>query len=252
MEFNANDLLEYASETYLFLEKSFPIKMNTTKGNPHVLLITGENASGKSYLAHLLARLMYNSDYKTDPMVSSMRSRTREGISRAMVFGSEEDDSTGNISAKTIKKAINNAKGRIEEYGSSLIILDEPELGLSDSYKKACGELIGEGINQIINDDEIKNKNIIVIITTHSKDLVSGLISELKDKPTFVSINKDLDLTQWLEEKIIYSKDDLIKLSDKAHQTRKAIWKAEDNAISKAKKTIENDKKIKKQILKNK
>lgn len=234
MKFDANELLEFSMETFLFLEEEFPIKMNITKGSPNVIVLTGDNASGKSYIAHILAKMMYHTEHKTDPMVSSMRSRTREGMMRAIVFGSEEDDSTGNISAKTIQKALNNAKNRILEEGSSLIILDEPELGLSDSYKKACGELIGEGIQSILNNPEVLNKNLIVILTTHSKEVVKGLISELNEKPTFVSLNKKLNLEEWLEEKITYSKEDLLNLSKKANQTRKAIWKAEDNASAKS------------------
>lgn len=236
-QIDVNWLMDEMKKEKIFQEESFPINLYSTTGHPNVLFLAGDNASGKSYIAHKLARAAYKSEYGIEPMLSSMRARSTEGVGRAMIFGSENNSSTGTISIRTIIKAFDSVKNRVEDQGGAVIVIDEPELGLSESYRMACGEVIGERIRNALNDEAVDH-SLVVVIISHSRELMKGLVKEMQCEPTFISLNLDATLEQWMEHTPVYSKEHLLNLTERAKDMRKAINETE-NVVAERKKIIE-------------
>ncbi len=89
-------------------ERLIPSKLETGT-REDVLLVTGENASGKSVAFLILNNLVrhFGKEDKIDVLVMDigMSRRTRSGIERALIFGDEGRDSTGNISVRVMQTA---------------------------------------------------------------------------------------------------------------------------------------------------
>lgn len=160
-------------------------------GHPRLLLITGENAGGKTFVSGYLGqvlRLDHEGPEKIEVMDIGMRRRTESGFGRSLIFGDESWESTGQISVKAITGAIRTSKGRENAH---LIVLDEPDIGLSESYQHAVGELLAEFA------DEMPERMTGLVIVTHSRPLARAL---MRLAPTCVRVGDDLRPTgEWLE-----------------------------------------------------
>ena len=64
-----------------------------------VFVVTGENATGKSFFAKLLDAYSRNNGVE-EVMRIGMGKRTESGIVKALMFGDEKDQSTGETSAR--------------------------------------------------------------------------------------------------------------------------------------------------------
>lgn len=170
-----------------------PFRATYTAKNPRVCVITGGNASGKS----LLRKLIYNEyqDNKTELMHISQAARCRSGIVRGFMYGSEEDESTGFNSTKTILKLIQTANSRDNQYG---ILLDEPEIG--------CGEELQAGLGfrmMCAIKDSCKNMDTCFVIS-HSKQFVQQLFALNPSHIHLMSSPHDyMSLTNWCKRDIV-------------------------------------------------
>lgn len=153
----------------------------------NVLIIYGENCSGKSLFANILEMIARNE--KVGVRSASMKNRTRSGIEKAMILGDESRQSTGETSVSFAKKSLNSTLEEKEKL--VLSILDEPDLGLSDYYSGAFGQLIAQTSNQF------KQKQGLVIIS-HSKKLMSAFLKHNNQSISTLGINTELTLEEWL------------------------------------------------------
>lgn len=133
-------------------------------GRAPLLLITGPNAGGKSFFRRILNAVCARE--KIEFMGISMEMRTRGGIQAAFVFGSEEWESTGRLSAGTVLTGINTCRKRDKAH---IVCWDEPDLGLSDGYAAGMGRTLAEFISKL------PEHTAGAVVTTHSRRLVSGL-----------------------------------------------------------------------------
>ncbi|HIG92760.1 TPA: hypothetical protein HA242_05880 [Candidatus Woesearchaeota archaeon] len=158
-----------------------------TPGLSALLLLTGENASGKSFFVRLMAAYVHFR-LETEPILVDMSLRTESDIKRALVFGDEERDSTGNISLKSVINGIKTSKGR---QNAHYLMYDEPEIGLSDGYQMALGNYVAKFM------DELPAKIKGLVIATHSKYVARPLVPY---NPNHIRFGDTLTLEQWLEE----------------------------------------------------
>lgn len=104
--------------------------------------MSGENGGGKSLLCRALqARVAKESKEARIPVEVihvGMDMRTTGGIVRAFVFGSENDDSTGKISVRSVLSSIKTARSRKNPHW---LMFDEPDVGAGEGYRHAMGEL---------------------------------------------------------------------------------------------------------------
>jgi len=166
----------------------------TEGGNYPVVVLTGENAMGKSFLRRLY-QVMIKSYAKIECIHLSQQGRSSGSFPSAFIYGDESWESTGQITSRTITTCINTSASREDK---NAIIWDEPEIGLSDSYAAGAGLKIREFI-------ECNNENLFgVIVISHSKYLIKQLLP-LNPHHLRVGDNKSLDsfLNETVEPKNI-------------------------------------------------
>jgi len=120
------------NESSFFNHEKCPFNAHFKNGNSNVLIITGENASGKSLFFQFMAGWAQRDG--TTPITISIRERTGSGtyegaaFRKSMMFGDETDTSTGTNSYKVVKKGFKTLKQYQSEGKISGLFLDEPEI----------------------------------------------------------------------------------------------------------------------------
>ena len=184
-------------------------------GNPRLVLITGENASGKSFFGKVLrAYPPHDGDRKNEIewMGLSMSKRTESGAIRAFMFGDEGRDSTGNISLRTIQSGFSTCRSRETIH---ILQLDEPDIGLSESYAAGLGDYIAQFAADMPDLTEA------LIVVTHSRHIARRL---LPLNPTCIRIGDLRPTAEWLVSDVIPKTiEDVLALKETAHQRTRAI-----------------------------
>lgn len=83
----------------------------------------------------------------------------------ALVYGTEEYQSTGSNSARTIKRLLSSAQTCKTPH---ILILDEPDAGLSDDYAAGAGVEISEFCSNLCRETRL-------VVVSHRRSLVSEL-----------------------------------------------------------------------------
>lgn len=171
------------------------IPFHRVDGNNPLVVITGDNASGKSFLRRLVCAVAREA--KTEAIHISMEGRRNVAynIGLSFVYGDENIHSTGQNSVHTVLGGITTCRNRETPH---VMFWDEPDLGLSDSW--AAG--MGRAIRQFTETKPKHTKAILLV--THSKALVSEL---LPFEPHFLYLGEEKDppksLTAWFEAPVI-------------------------------------------------
>lgn len=179
-----------------------PFRANYTEKNPKVCVITGGNATGKS----LFRKLIYN-EYKDDGIELihiSQAARCRSGMPRMFIYGSEEEDSTGFNTTKTILKSIETIKSRDHKVG---LLLDEPEIGCSEELQAGLGLHLASKIPSLTNLD-------CCYIITHSREFVKQIAACGPSHIRMMSNQHDyISLSDWYYREVepIYDLEKLIE-----------------------------------------
>lgn len=186
-----------------------------------IAVVAGDNASGKSLLVRILSTHLRleakDSGKKPVHNISlSIRERTGAGTDgmggfrKMMMFGDEETSSTGAISASSVALSFQNMATR-----NGVLILDEPEIGLSQGYAAAMGTLIGRSAQAL------PRTCAGTVVVTHSKPLVEALVEEIGGTPIFVHTHPvgapAVRLKQWLEQAETRTVEELLALPDVGH-----------------------------------
>lgn len=183
-----------------------------TPSSSHLLLLIGDNATGKSFFARLFAAYNYYYHTKTEPILVNMSLRTYGGIERAFVFGDESRESTGTISLQSVIKGIATCRSREKNH---YLIYDEPDVGLSEGYQMALGRYVAKFMQ------ELPSKTKGVVISTHSKHLVRPLLDY---NPQHIRFGDRLSLNEWLEqEPKEKSEEELLSLHERSFSSYRAI-----------------------------
>lgn len=200
-----------------------PFRGTLVDGDERVLLVTGENASGKSLAFRLIMQLANSGG--VEPIAVSIRERTASGtdemarMKRVFTYGDEETSSTGSVSARVVQSGFD----ALDTWGNPVILaLDEPELGLSDGYARALGEYIGARAQGMAGNA------CGVMVVTHSRALARGLLAGLEAQPTMIAMLGRGDapvssLGEWIDATPERSVDDLLGLREKAHERFQAV-----------------------------
>jgi hypothetical protein len=181
-----------------------------------LVVVVGDNATGKSFFVRILAGMCNAATPQVEPIQISMKYRTAAGMHRAFMYGpfGDEQDSTGNVSVSVLRSGFRTAHDRKTPHW---LLLDEPDIGLSDSYARALGAWICEETGKATAQTEG------VMVVTHSKALVRSLFANSGSKPTFVSIGADLTLDAWLADETEKSVEQLLDLSARSRALHRAI-----------------------------
>lgn len=129
-----------------------------------VFVLTGENGTGKSLIRKVLHQQLKKSDGE-DVEIAALSMDLRAGLgdgSGSRAFIADVDWSC------TSENSLHNLKG-ILKATDRFIVLDEPEVGMSDSLQMSIGVWLSEKLQEVIT----RNKGVLII--THSKPLVRSL-----------------------------------------------------------------------------
>jgi hypothetical protein len=166
-----------------------------------MLVVTGENASGKSIFRRALTQHAQSQGIFV--MHLSPEGKARGGIVGAVIYGTEEYQSTGVNSSATILKALATAKGEEREH---IIIFDEPDTGLSDDYAAGAGLAIREFC------ENSTDHTLLVVVISHRRSLVRELE---KAQPHHLSFGLNENLNDWLNRRVEPQRLDRLKTADK-------------------------------------
>lgn len=199
-----------AENSLLFNHEESPFCATVSIHAPKLVVVTGENASGKSLYVRVAAAIAQKQGAL--PISISIRERTGAGLHemagmrRSMMFGDEQDQSTGATSAKVVQSAFQN----LQRPNGSMLILDEPELGMAEAYARALGEYIGQQSQEIPADCRG------VLVVSHSRPLVRGLLDGYPETPSHAAISAEqpvpAGLTDWLDAVEHRTVDELLNL----------------------------------------
>jgi len=197
----------------LFASQGGPLTAALEEGDADskVLLIVGDNASGKSFMVQLLAGRL--NQEKVEPIQVSMKYRTKAGMHQSFMYGplGDAQDSTGNISINVLGSAFNTAENRETP---CWLMLDEPDMGLADSYCAALGTYVANFGNRFAGT---RCEGLVVV--THSRKLVNSLLFSLEKKPHVLCLSSyegPDQLQAWLEDERERTLEELTQIGTKS------------------------------------
>lgn len=214
---NILELVKNRFETSKYFDNSngdavIPINY-TLHPESKIMFVVGSNASGKSVVGKIIEGTAKKSDITARSC--SMRNRTSGLFGQMLIFGTEDDNSTGQNSVKAVLLGI---KSTISEQ-CSVLILDEPDLGLADDYSFALGQYIAQQVNE-------HHQTIgLIVVISHSRRLINAALDELNQPCSKVYVgNVDVSLDDWLNNPIVPATvDDLLNLENKSLETWRKI-----------------------------
>ncbi len=219
-----SELIAFAADRALFSpEDGAPFQAFPQDGHPKLAVLTGSNASGKSVFFRVLASAARSHD-NTLAITLSIRERTGAGYSdmagmrKAMMYGQEDEQSTGATSFKTAETGFRNLVSQAEEGQSTVLMIDEPEMGLSEDYAAAMGQWIAQKTSALEHPNAVG-----VVVVTHSRALVRRLVEELGATPSFINMDSHQSLKDWLAQTPSRTVEELIDLSRLGRERRRAM-----------------------------
>ncbi len=136
-------------------------------GQGNLVVVVGENASGKSFFRRVVSSICRVSKIEAMPLSMEGRSDDFGGL-KCMVYGSEQDESTGACSSHMVLKGVQTCRARTEKH---VIIWDEPDIGLSDNGAAGMGQFIAQ------SQHDANPLTLASIVITHSKPLLGQLVA---------------------------------------------------------------------------
>lgn len=220
---------EIANDAALFTDAGSPFAFHVTEGarDSRVVVLVGENCSGKSVLFQVMAGWARR-HHGAAPLTVSIRERTgggtfeMGGLRRAMMFGDEGEQSTGATSVRVIQGAFSSATGWAEKDGKSpIIMLDEPDIGLAEGYAHAMGRWLAGLV-------EAAPRVSGLVVVTHSRALVRGLDQAARERslgsPHFVNMGpRATDIRTWVENVPEHSVEELLAMKELGSRNRRLV-----------------------------
>jgi len=215
--FSPLDAVRSMSGSYLFGDGTPCPVLVEPRTLERVWVVSGENAGGKSLFCRALQQIVAADSKEAGSPVEVMRvgmdMRTQSGVLRGMMFGSEQDDSTGKNSVQTLLTGISTARSRTNPHW---LVLDEPDVGVGEGYRHAIGELFASFAT------DLPDNTLGFFVVTHAREIAAPMI---RAGASSVRIGDDLrPVEEWLREgDLPKTVDDLRELSRKGTERFRAI-----------------------------
>lgn len=172
-----------------------------------LMIVVGDNCSGKSLFRRVftVAMKIYGKKrgHDIEVMALSQELRSSEGMVKAFVYGSENWESTGAISAWNLCQGFSTSAGRDNPH---VLLWDEPEIGLSEESQMGVGAFL---LEQMVHLERYPNL-LGLVLMTHSSYVVRAL-KELPDT-CFLHIGKGGTVDEWLNRE--RKANDVVKIHE--------------------------------------
>lgn len=150
-------------------------------------LVLGDNASGKS----VLRRLVRDAAAERKLTVLSASMEARGHVSALHEYGLEGSESTGMISARRVRTLLQQSSRTPRAH---VLLLDEPDLGMSDGLAAGVGMLLAEHYA----DGKVP-KCVGVLVTTHNRAMVREVLRHVDPNVVWFGPQADtFDVHEWL------------------------------------------------------
>lgn len=226
---NANTLLSeaFTKLRYFHAEDEYPaaIPYIWVEGSDPLIVVLGDNASGKSFFRRILSAISAGAEQKIEVMPISMQGRSQNfGGLRGMIYGDESWESTGVNSSRTVTSGVKTCLSRTNPH---VIIWDEPDIGLSDDYAAGVGLEIAKF------SAETTDRTIASVVITHRKALVEQLVPTHPHYVYLGDLNGPKNITEWLQRPTrVRSLAELREASDVRFKAILRIEKSKDKVVS--------------------
>jgi hypothetical protein len=180
------------TETAYFADEKPAIPSFWVKGELPLFLVLGDNAGGKSFFRRLVSECAKRAGID-ECIHLSMQGRASGGVMRGMIYGSEDWQSTGEITGHTIRTGIKTCMGRDTDH---LLYWDEPDLGLSEEAT------LGVALELEKFARALPKHTRGVFITTHSRVIARQLATL---EPHYIHLGSKkppMSLQAWLDRPI--------------------------------------------------
>lgn len=163
-----------------------------------VLVVTGENAAGKSFLRRVFKVFLAKRKRSITSYTFSMEARSRSNqdfnVLMSMAYGDENIWATSANTVHAIKSILNTSDS--SEYKHALII-DEPEIGLSEETELAIGQLMASRLSA-----DWPKLRAGVVVMTHSRHIVGALMGVPGAK--FLNLHDRYPtVEEWIDREIV-------------------------------------------------
>lgn len=168
------------------------IPFHRVDGKGRLVVIVGDNASGKSFFRRLVQLMCKKAEVECIPISAEGRRNIAYSPWLTFVYGDEEHEATGVNSTNTVLTGIRTCQGRDAKH---VIFWDEPDLGLSDSW--AAG--VGQKLCAFAKDPP--KHTVAAFVVSHNRALVREL---LPSSPFYLHLGVSADeapqtLQEWVE-----------------------------------------------------
>lgn len=162
-------------------------------GKGPLVVVVGENASGKSFFRRLANEICSSLKIEFMPISAEGRRAISYSPWLAMVYGDEGHMSSGYNSISTVTVGINTCLGRDTKH---VVFWDEPDLGLSDNGAAGMGVVLRDFV------PKTNQHTIASIVVTHSKALLSQLVGTNHHLLVFGKTRVD-SLQEWIDLPVV-------------------------------------------------
>lgn len=175
-----------------------------------VIIIYGDNASGKSLFSGVLAQILNDKNFSRREI--AMKNRASDKFGRMLIFGNESDRSTGVSSIRVIGNGFRTILGE----NNSALFLDEPDIGLAPRFQPALGQYIAENANKMTTHG--------LVLISHSSELIASFLSHYDGSVSYIGVKTDLDYSAWVRSQKNATVDELLALKTKEQNVWRELY----------------------------
>ncbi len=187
-----------------------PIRMRFVKGRGRLVVVLGENATGKSLFRRVIAAICSQAcKPKVECIHVSMEGRAGPDYSggvRSFIYGSEEWNATGVNTGHLVTTGISTSLGRENPH---VLFWDEPDTGLSDDYAADAGHRIAQHV--LSGPKHLK----AAFVVTHRRALVGELLIA-EPHALFFGEKQWANIASWLVRPV--KRKNLEELYERSHK----------------------------------
>lgn len=211
MDFSTiSKLFIWFTDELVYFEKNGVFNYKFFSTNSPLIIVTGDNASGKSFIRRLVQSACKEKNIECIHL--SQQGRCNSGIPRLFIYGAEDEESTGYNTANMLLMSFQTSKSRNNKH---VLVYDEPDIGLSDEYAAGAGIRLRKFI-------EKKPKYLKgIVIMSHNRHILKEL---LPLKPNHLNLTDNKTLEEIVNRKIVPNVK-LEKLQEQGLETWRKIKK---------------------------